>query len=421
MADEPRQINFTIVPADDERHGPRVYANFCARLAHAVRLHADVLRGAAAVGAGHPATPSRTTSSRRRCAPGSCVPVQVLPSLIAALQDQLRIVQRVVRQRAAGPRDRCTSVARGLMAAEDPPTCRRHRGAGRQHPGRRHGAALPQRRSSCSWRPSCPRSRPTPASTRSRRRCSRRYPDARGAGGAPSRGRRARWSSRPGSSGRRRGRSSGMARALVEQARRRGARARWTRWSSCPASAARRPTSCSATRSASPGCRSIGTCCASANRIGIADSDDPERVEQQLTGALPPGWWTRASDTLILHGRRVCKPDAAVRPVRRQRRCARSHAAAAGLPRAGRLARRRGAARPPSPAAKKPAAARTPMTRARFEQLVADAIRTIPRRFRDQLQQHRRHRRRRAVATRCSTRWRSNRPTRCSASTRARR
>jgi endonuclease-3 len=44
------------------------------------------------------------------------------------------------------------------------------------------------------------------------------------------------------------------------------------------------------------------------NRIGIASSDDPERVEQQLTGALPPGWWTRAGDTLTLHGRRVCKP-----------------------------------------------------------------------------------------------------------------
>jgi len=43
-------------------------------------------------------------------------------------------------------------------------------------------------------------------------------------------------------------------------------------------------------------------------RIGIASSDDPERVEQQLTGALPPGWWTRASDTLTLHGRRICKP-----------------------------------------------------------------------------------------------------------------
>jgi endonuclease-3 len=45
------------------------------------------------------------------------------------------------------------------------------------------------------------------------------------------------------------------------------------------------------------------------NRLGIADSDDPDRVEQQLTGALPPALWTRASDTLILHGRRVCKPE----------------------------------------------------------------------------------------------------------------
>jgi endonuclease-3 len=44
------------------------------------------------------------------------------------------------------------------------------------------------------------------------------------------------------------------------------------------------------------------------NRIGIASSDDPERVEQQLTGGLAPGWWTRAGDTLTLHGRRICKP-----------------------------------------------------------------------------------------------------------------
>ena len=45
-----------------------------------------------------------------------------------------------------------------------------------------------------------------------------------------------------------------------------------------------------------------------ANRIGIAKSDDPEVVEQQLGGALPPADWTRASDTLILHGRRICRP-----------------------------------------------------------------------------------------------------------------
>lgn len=55
------------------------------------------------------------------------------------------------------------------------------------------------------------------------------------------------------------------------------------------------------------------------NRIGIAKSEDPEVVEQQLGRALPPQDWTLASDTLILHGRRICKPkplceQCAVRP-----------------------------------------------------------------------------------------------------------
>jgi endonuclease III len=44
------------------------------------------------------------------------------------------------------------------------------------------------------------------------------------------------------------------------------------------------------------------------NRIGIAESDQPEVVEQQLCAAIAPDRWTRASDTLILHGRRICKP-----------------------------------------------------------------------------------------------------------------
>jgi endonuclease-3 len=44
------------------------------------------------------------------------------------------------------------------------------------------------------------------------------------------------------------------------------------------------------------------------NRIGIAEGDDPELVEQQLCDALPKERWTRTSDTLILHGRRICKP-----------------------------------------------------------------------------------------------------------------
>ena len=45
-----------------------------------------------------------------------------------------------------------------------------------------------------------------------------------------------------------------------------------------------------------------------ANRLGIARSQDPEVVEQQITAALPRTRWTLASDTLILHGRRICRP-----------------------------------------------------------------------------------------------------------------
>ena len=44
------------------------------------------------------------------------------------------------------------------------------------------------------------------------------------------------------------------------------------------------------------------------NRIGIAEGDDPEVVEAQLTAAMPKERWTRTSDTLILHGRRICRP-----------------------------------------------------------------------------------------------------------------
>ena len=45
-----------------------------------------------------------------------------------------------------------------------------------------------------------------------------------------------------------------------------------------------------------------------ANRIGLVHGDDPVKVESQLGEMLPPKRWTRASDTLILHGRRICKP-----------------------------------------------------------------------------------------------------------------
>ena len=44
------------------------------------------------------------------------------------------------------------------------------------------------------------------------------------------------------------------------------------------------------------------------NRIGIAESDDAEIVEEQLSNLLPSSMWTLASDVQILHGRRVCRP-----------------------------------------------------------------------------------------------------------------
>ncbi len=45
-----------------------------------------------------------------------------------------------------------------------------------------------------------------------------------------------------------------------------------------------------------------------ANRIGMARSDDPVEVEQQLGAQIPKKKWIVLSDSLILHGRRICKP-----------------------------------------------------------------------------------------------------------------
>lgn len=45
-----------------------------------------------------------------------------------------------------------------------------------------------------------------------------------------------------------------------------------------------------------------------ANRLGLVHSDDPVKVEAALGRLFPKRQWTRVSDTLILHGRRICKP-----------------------------------------------------------------------------------------------------------------
>lgn len=51
-----------------------------------------------------------------------------------------------------------------------------------------------------------------------------------------------------------------------------------------------------------------------ANRLGLVHSDKAERVEAALTALLPLKRWTRASDTLILHGRRICRPSTPLCP-----------------------------------------------------------------------------------------------------------
>src|SRR6185436_377375 len=42
------------------------------------------------------------------------------------------------------------------------------------------------------------------------------------------------------------------------------------------------------------------------NRLGIAKGDDPVDVEQQLMPLVPRERWTRTTDLLIFHGRRIC-------------------------------------------------------------------------------------------------------------------
>ena len=44
------------------------------------------------------------------------------------------------------------------------------------------------------------------------------------------------------------------------------------------------------------------------NRLGLVSSDDPEKVEEALCAYLPPKRWIQGSDSLILHGRRICRP-----------------------------------------------------------------------------------------------------------------
>lgn len=43
-----------------------------------------------------------------------------------------------------------------------------------------------------------------------------------------------------------------------------------------------------------------------ANRLGLARGDEPAKVERQLMELIPRERWTRTTDLLIFHGRKIC-------------------------------------------------------------------------------------------------------------------
>ena len=42
------------------------------------------------------------------------------------------------------------------------------------------------------------------------------------------------------------------------------------------------------------------------NRLGLAQGDDPSKIEAQLMALVPRERWTRTTDLLIFHGRKIC-------------------------------------------------------------------------------------------------------------------
>ncbi|MHB9138541.1 MAG: endonuclease III [Victivallaceae bacterium] len=42
------------------------------------------------------------------------------------------------------------------------------------------------------------------------------------------------------------------------------------------------------------------------NRLGYADSEDPEKIESEVNSAIAPEYWVNLSHMLIMHGREIC-------------------------------------------------------------------------------------------------------------------
>ena len=55
-----------------------------------------------------------------------------------------------------------------------------------------------------------------------------------------------------------------------------------------------------------------------ANRLGLVRSDDPVKIERELMALVPQQRWTRTTDLMIFHGRKICdarRPACGVCPV----------------------------------------------------------------------------------------------------------
>jgi endonuclease III len=98
------------------------------------------------------------------------------------------------------------------------------------------------------------------------------------------------------------------------------------------------------------------------NRLGIAEGDDPLKVEAQLMGLVPRERWTRTTDLLIFHGRKICdarRPLCGECPLFAQCAWDSRQAWAATGPRTDRPARPARAPRPAAVVAAQPRRAKT--------------------------------------------------------------
>ena len=92
MADQPRQINFTIVPADDpaDSQTPRTYSNFCS-IAHTPFDFTLTFCEVMPLSEQEVREAEKDHVVRAPVRTRVVVPVQFVPNLIAALQDHMRV------------------------------------------------------------------------------------------------------------------------------------------------------------------------------------------------------------------------------------------------------------------------------------------------------------------------------------------